>query len=344
MPISFLYGIGVSIKNILYSSGFLRSLEFSVPVIGVGNLSIGGAGKTPHIEYLIEMLQPYVYVATLSRGYKRRTSGFRFIKATDNVYDAGDEPLQFARKFPNIQVFVAENRALGIPEVVKNYPQVQTILLDDAFQHRAVKPGVNILLTQYESPFYEDYLLPAGRLREWRAAYQRADIIVVTKCLENLSEEEAAFVREKIEILQHQKLFFSYYRYYPPYSFYFTDKRIQLSKDMNVILLSAIANTSYLKKHIEQAVSRVINLEYTDHHYFNEADTDYIIDQYNNLQSDKKIILTTEKDAMRLDVYKMKFYQQEIPIFVLPVKVEFLFDQGEEFNAQIKEYLMDFKV
>ena len=189
-PFSLLFGLGVSFRDFLYRKELLKGIEFNIPVISVGNLSIGGAGKTPHIEYLIRLLKDYVNIATLSRGYKRKTKGFMVVHPRNTAEQVGDEPLQFKRKFPDIEVAVAEDRSFAIPELLKWNAELQIVLLDDAFQHRSIKPGLNILLTQFNLPFTRDFLLPSGRLREWRSAYERADIIVVSKCPIDVSEEE----------------------------------------------------------------------------------------------------------------------------------------------------------
>jgi tetraacyldisaccharide 4'-kinase len=197
-PLALLFGIGVAIKSLAYKSGLLKGVSFSIPVINVGNLTVGGSGKTPHIEYLIRLLSPYLPVGTLSRGYKRKTKGFMLIRPGFNSDQAGDEPLLYARKYPGIAVSVCESRSIGIPKLLQSRPQTRVVLLDDAFQHRAINPNLNILLTEYDEPFYKDWLLPAGRLREWRGGYKRADLIIVTKCPADLPSEE----RDKRILLQ----------------------------------------------------------------------------------------------------------------------------------------------
>jgi tetraacyldisaccharide 4'-kinase len=189
-PFSLLYGIGVSLRNTFYKTGVLKSISFNLPIISVGNLSVGGAGKTPHIEYLIRLLKDYLNVATVSRGYKRKTKGFLFVKPKMNAEQVGDEPLQFKRKFQDVAVTVSESRTFAIPEILGEHPDTQVVLLDDAFQHRSIKPGLNILLTEFSKPFTKDFLLPSGRLREWRSAYQRADVVVVSKCPREVTQEE----------------------------------------------------------------------------------------------------------------------------------------------------------
>jgi len=317
-PFALLYGLGIGIRNTLYESELVKSTQFSLPVISVGNLSIGGAGKTPHIEYLIRLLNPYINIATLSRGYKRKTKGFRFVKPSDNVLATGDEPLMYARKHRE--------------------------LLDDAFQHRSIKPGLNILLTTWDEPFTRDYLLPSGRLREWRSSYERADIIIVSKCPPTLDQTAKDEMIKEISPRGHQKIFFSYYEYDYPYNFYNPKQRIKFDKDLDVILISAIANTNYLLDYLEGQVGAVHHMNYEDHHLFSEVDVDYINTVFKNRDTKRKLIITTEKDAMRLDLHRKKLAELQIPIFVLPTKVAFHDDEGPQFDHDIQDFLSKFKV
>jgi tetraacyldisaccharide 4'-kinase len=343
-PLSLLYGIVISFVNFFYDIELLKASKFNIPVIGVGNLSIGGAGKTPHIEYMIELLKDYVDVSTLSRGYKRETKEFRFVQASDTALTVGDEPLQYRRKYPDIVVAVSESRAYAIPQILQQYPSIQLILLDDSFQHRGVKPGLNLLLTSYATPFCDDYLLPAGRLREWRAGYKRADIIIVTKCPKEVNLKEKNELIKRIKPLGYQKLFFSYYEYSYPYSFIQPSQRISLDSELVVILLSAIASTDYLLDYLEQEVKTVHEVEFADHHLFDIQDIEKIIKVYQNTDSQRKIILTTEKDAMRLDLHREALSNANIPIYVLPARVKFHFDETEEFNDTIRKYLLNFEL
>lgn len=342
-PFALLYGLVVSVIYFSYDTGLLKASRFSVPVIGIGNLSMGGAGKTPHVEYLIELLKDYINVATLSRGYKRKTSGFRFVTHEDTALTAGDEPVQYRRKYRDILVAVAESRAYAIPAMIRQYPDIQAILLDDAFQHRSVKPGLSIMLTPYDSMFYDDYLLPAGRLREWRSGYRRADIIIVSKCPESMSGTEKEEMTRKINPLPQQQVYFTRYRYADPYDFYDNFSRISLSASVDVILLSAIANTDYLLSYLEPRVGSVIEVEYEDHHVFDKYDIDRII-RIHKEQSSKPIILTTEKDAVRLEMHKETLQQHGIRVYVLPVQVKFHFDESQKFDASIRNFLLDFEV
>ncbi len=342
-PFALLYGLTIGIRNTLYESELVKSTKFSLPVISVGNLSIGGAGKTPHIEYLIRLLSPYLNVATLSRGYKRKTKGFRFVRPADNVLDAGDEPLMYARKHRGAVVAVGESRAIAIPQIVAKYPNLQTVLLDDAFQHRSIKPALNVLLTTWDEPFTRDYLMPSGRLREWRSAYSRADIIIVSKCPPSISFEEKAMMIQEINPRDHQKIFFSYYQYGYPYNFYNPRQQIKLDKELDVILISAIANTNYLLSYLEEEVEDIHHMNYEDHHLFSDLDIEYIDTVYKNRDSKRKLILTTEKDAMRLDLHRKKLSELNIPIYVLPMQVQFHDNDQERFDNDIKDFLLKFK-
>ena len=342
-PLALLYGLGVGIRNFFYRTGILKAISFNVPIISVGNLSVGGAGKTPHIEYLIRLLNPYLTVATISRGYKRKTKGFLFVQPQMNAEQVGDEPLQFKRKFKDVHVTVSESRTFAVPKIVGAYPTTQAILLDDAFQHRSITPGLNILLTEFSHPFSSDYLLPSGRLREWRSAYRRADVIVVSKCPPEVSEEDKARLIEEIEPLSHQSIYFSYYQYGYPYFVFDPSKRIQLNKDMQVLLICAIARADYLVNYLEDKVEQVHIIEYEDHHFFSKYDIANLQRTFQNLDAPQKLILTTEKDAMRMELHHQFLRENQMPVFAIPVQVAFHFDEGPAFDEQMKDFLLNFK-
>ena len=343
-PFALLYGIGISMRNALYDRGFLKGVKFNLPVISVGNLSVGGSGKTPHIEYLIRLLREHLNVATLSRGYKRKTKGFRIVYAHNTAEESGDEPLQFRRKFPDIFVAVSESRAFGIPEIVKHQPDTEVVLLDDAFQHRAVQPGLNILLTEFSHPFTEDYLLPYGRLREWRKGYERADIIIVTKCPVDFREEERRQFLEAIRPLPHQSLYFSFYDYGYPYYIFDGRYKGQLDQEIDVLLVSAIARADYLVNYLEENVRSVTTMAYPDHHNFTKHDIGQVKMTFDRMESKRKVILTTEKDAVRLQLHKQFLTEHKLPIFALPVEVDFHGPDRASFDAQVQQFLLDFRV
>lgn len=305
---------------------------------------MGGTGKTPHIEHLISQLSPYINVATLSRGYKRKTKGFRLVGYNDDATIAGDEPLQFKKKFPDIPVAVSESRNIGIPMMLKHNPQIQTVLLDDAFQHRSVVPGMNVLLTSYHEPFYEDHLLPLGRLREPRKAYERANIIIVTKCPDTLSEAEKNLVISHIKPFAHQKVYFSKYAYQDPYYIFDPSITVPLNEDSHIVLISAIANVDYLIDYLADVASVDNIVKFEDHHYFTDLELEQFKKIYDNIGEDNAFFVTTEKDAMRLALHEEFILKHKIPIFVLPAKVEFLDGDDEKYVTDVKSFLSEFKV
>jgi len=343
-PFSILYGGLISLRNIFYEARLLRSTSFSIPVINVGNLSLGGTGKTPHIEHLIKLLSPYINVGTLSRGYKRKTKGFRLVVSHDNAKVAGDEPLQFKTKFPHIPVAVSESRNIGIPMLLKSHPETQTILLDDAFQHRSVVPGMNILLSAYNEPFYEDHLMPLGRLREPRESYRRADVIIVSKCPDEMEATERQAVLDKIKPTSKQQVFFSKYKYKEPYFIFDPSVKIELNEEAHVVLISAIAKVDYLIDYLADVTNVENIVKFEDHHYFTDLELEQFKKIYDNIGIENAFFITTEKDAMRLALHSEFLKKHKIPIFVLPLEVEFLDDDEEQFNTKVKDFLQNFKV
>lgn len=343
-PFSLLYGLGVSLRNSFYETGMLKGSKFNLPVISVGNLTVGGAGKTPHIEYLILLLQEYLNIGTLSRGYKRKTKGFRLVQPRDVVSTVGDEPLQFKRKFPSVTVAVAESRNIGIPQLVQKKPNLQGILLDDAFQHRSVIPGLNILLTEFNNPFFDDYLMPMGRLREGRSAYNRADIIIVTKCPNEISEQEKNEFEKNINPLPHQTLFFSRYEYLQPYQIFDFSQKLTLSSDITIILISAIASTDYLLEYLDSQFEEVISMKYEDHHYYSDIDLEQLTLTFDQIENPNKYIITTEKDGIRLGEHYKYIQQKNLPIYILPIKVAFLDSDGLKFDDLLKKFFLNFTI
>lgn len=344
LPFSLLYGLGVALRNFCYRQGVLKSMRFDIPTISVGNLSVGGAGKTPHTEYLVGLLKEYINVATLSRGYKRKTRGFRAVHPRMTAEQVGDEPLQFKRKYPDVGVYVAEDRAFAIPQIISGHPETQVILMDDAYQHRAVEPGLNILLTDHSQLFTRDWLLPSGRLREWRSGYRRADVIIVTKCPPELDRAAAQRLREEISPLPHQQLFFTTYDYGTPYYIFDPRYRVQLDASWDAVVVSAIANTDYLLQYIDEKVDGMRPLSFPDHHFFTPHDLGTINRVFAEYDSQRKLILTTEKDATRLEAHRAFIQEKRLPLFALPVRVRFLFDEGPAFDQLTREYLLNFKV
>ncbi len=344
LPLALLYGLGIGLRDLLYRIGALRSVRFDLPVISVGNLSIGGAGKSPHIEYLLRWMGQYVDVAVLSRGYGRKTAGYYAVNSYDTAEQVGDEPLQFKRKFPEAAISVSESRALGVPELVKNNPGSQCVLLDDAFQHLAVTPGLNIMLTEFNRPFTRDWLIPSGRLREWRYGYRRADIIIISKCPADLSPRQRRDLLVEIDPYNHQQVFFSRYEYGEPYQLFQSETLRPFDLQTDVLLLSAIANTDYLLTYLAGQARSVQTLEFTDHHYFKEDDLFDLKKRFDRIESREKIIITTEKDAARLELCRDFFLKNQLPVYVLPVEVVFCDDDEAGFQKAVRDFMMNFKV
>ena len=336
-PFALIYGAVVWLRNRLYDTGFYSSIQFSVPVITVGNLSVGGTGKTPHVEYLIKLLQYRYKVATMSRGYKRRTQGFLLADENTNALRIGDEPMQYHMKFPELTVSVAEERITGIPRLIQSRPATEVVLLDDAYQHRSVRAGVNVLITDFSKPFYKDHILPIGTLREKRDAYKRADVIIVSKCPANMDKAVAHDMRKAINPLSHQQVFFTTIQYEQPYEL-FSREPVTL-KDKHAVLVCCIAKPEPLENYVNSIAKDSHVLSYADHHYFLSRDLEEMKDTYNNWDVSDKVIVTTEKDAARLHLHADKLKEWGVPIVVLPISVAFLFDGASAFDKLVLDYV-----
>jgi tetraacyldisaccharide 4'-kinase len=279
-------------------------------------------------------------VATLSRGYKRKTKGFAIANKHARAVDIGDEPMQIHKKFPGVTVAVAEERVIGVPQLLYEKPGTQLIILDDAFQHREIQAGMNILLTDYNNLYTRDILLPAGDLRDLKNSSKRADIIIVTKCRANLDEEEKNKIIRELKPLPHQKVFFTRIQYSNPYHL-FTSQTYLLEPDAEVLLVCGIANPEPLKKALTTFVSTYELLAYRDHHIFNTDDLKEIKKFFSRIKNEKKIILTTEKDGVRLAKYEKEL--REMPVYVFPMAHQFLFGQEREFEEAMLQYVESFK-
>jgi len=341
-PFALLYGAVVWLRNRLYDSGFYSSVEFSLPVICVGNLSVGGTGKTPHVEYIIRLLQYQYQLATMSRGYKRSTQGFVLADENSNALRIGDEPMQYHLAFPELAVCVAEERVTGIPLLLQRRPDVDVVILDDAFQHRSVKAGMNILITDFSKPFYQDYILPYGRLREGRVAYHRAQIIIVSKCPTQLSQAEAAEMKQKINPLPEQQVYFSTISYKQSYEL-FSRNLVDFSSK-NVILVCCIARPEPLVAYVQSVAEEVHVLSYSDHHYFGSRDIEEIKQTFETWDVPNKIILTTEKDATRLMLHQDLLKSIVLPFVVLPIEINILFNKHEAFDRQIQDFVHNVRI
>lgn len=344
LPLSLLYGLGVSCRNWLFDCGLLKSKEFSLPVICVGNISVGGTGKTPHTEYLVELLKNSYRVAVLSRGYKRKSKGFvRAEKGKTTIADIGDEPFQMWSKYPEVTVAVDANRCEGIARLTEEVkPPVEVVVLDDAFQHRYIKPDINIVLINYYRPIFLDKLLPAGRLREPVRGQKRADIIIVTKCPADLTLEESRQLENGIAPLSNQSLFFTTLAYGDLYALA-NRKKVRklsaLSKEDEILLLTGIASPTPIIEELSKYTNRIHPVTFSDHHQFEEKDFKLIREEYEKLSKGNRIIVTTEKDAARLGTHPLMTDDLRQDCFVLPIKVEFLNNNEELFNNKILDYV-----
>jgi len=325
-PLSILYWAVTAVRNFLYDKGFFRSYGFPVPVIAVGNLSTGGTGKSPQTEYLIRLLSSQYRVATLSRGYKRRSKGFVLADGQCSAGTIGDEPFQFFTKFPNIRVAVDADRKNGIEKLLAMEPKPEVILLDDAYQHRRVKAGFYILLTAYGDLYADDFLLPAGNLREGRSGAKRANVIIVTKCPTGLSGAEQIEIRSKLRAAPGQKVYFTAISYDDEVYSESGARQVAAIRTMPKLLVAGIAKPKPFFDHLKKDGD--IALTFPDHHDFTKSDLDEI-----NKQANNKIIITTEKDYMRL-----KGRLPEDKLFYLPIKSRFLAG-GDDFDKTILDHV-----
>ena len=340
LPFALLYGLVILLRNKFYDWKIFDSIAFNLPVICVGNITVGGTGKSPHIEYLIEQLKNEYQVATLSRGYRRHTRGFKLADANSNARDIGDEPFQFKSKYPSIEVCVAEERMTAIPELLQRKQGVQVILLDDAFQHRTVKAGLNILLTDYDRLFTKDFIMPFGLLRESRSAYKRADIVIITKCPQHLTADEKQKLITEINPLIHQQVYFSAIDYANIYAL--TPFQKEIGQDTEVLLVTGIANPKPLQEKLEKEFKKVHCFPYKDHHYFSIDDLNEMKDAFNHIATSNKIIITTEKDAARLMLLKDAILEMNLPFYAQAIRIHFLFNEDVLFNEKVKSFVAPF--
>lgn len=338
-PFSFVVGVYIFCRNYCFDKGWLPSASFGLPVICIGNLSTGGTGKSPMTEYLLALLMPNYKVATLSRGYRRKTKGYILANETVSALDIGDEPMQFHQKFPQVAVAVGESRLEAIGQLLQDCPATQVVILDDAFQHRPVTAGCNILLTEFGNPYWWDWYLPTGDLRDSPASAVRAQIIIVTKCPLDMSVAQKNQYIRHIRPLANQKVFFSSIEYGIPYHIV-TKRATALTPSSELLLICGIANPLPLKKYIESRTASYLQKTYKDHHIFNIDDWQEINALFHKMDAAEKIMLTTEKDAMRL----LKFGKllNDVPLYVLPIKHHFLFEEAALLDISIINFVESF--
>ncbi len=320
-PFSVLYGIVLVVRNVLFAKGVLKSKTFEVPVVSIGNITVGGTGKTPHTEYVVRLLGERFRVAVLSRGYGRKTKGFREVTELSLPEQCGDEPCQIKSKFPSQKVVVDEDRCNGITRLLEK-GESDVVILDDAYQHRWVKPGLSLLLVDCNRPLFKDFMMPTGNLREFQSGIKRADIVVVTKCPDGVLVDEA-YWRKKLKMQQRQDLFFSTYAYGALKKLFEEESNIGLS-GMEVLLLTGIANPKPLEEYLERHGATVTLMDFPDHHQFDDGDMDNVRVAFERLTPSKRCVITTEKDAVRLkggmvvpEILKENLYYVPVEVRIL---------------------------
>ena len=344
-PFSLLYGFATGFRNFLFNSKILKSHTFNIPIICVGNLTVGGTGKTPHTEYLTDLLRTNFKVAVLSRGYKRKTNGFRFADDNSLADDIGDEPLQIFRKFPDITVAVDSKRVQGVQTILKEKPDTEVIILDDGFQHRSITPGLSILLSDFERLIIKDDLLPYGNLRESLRNIRRADIILITKSPESISPIQRRLLVKDINKAPYQNLYFTFIKYKDPVNVFDNivpalDISVESKKaDRGIVLVTGIANPKLFLDYLKKSFNEIIHLSFSDHHRFTLKDIEKIQESWKSLTSSLKYVITTEKDAARLREFANIAEPIRSSYYYIPVGTDFLNDDKDEFDNLIVNYV-----
>jgi tetraacyldisaccharide 4'-kinase len=340
-PFTVIYGTITLFRNLLYDWNFLKSKSFEVHTICVGNLAVGGTGKTPHVEYLIKLLQNDFKVATLSRGYKRKTSGFVHANSSSTALDIGDEPLQYKTKNPNLDVCVDADRVNGVKKILAFPEPPKVILLDDAFQHRALNCELKIVISEYTNLFINDCLMPSGNLRESKNGIKRADIIIISKTPEKTTAVEIRNIVKDLKPLAHQHLFFTWLKYGELVGFQNPNETIDTLNDLfryRIVLFTGIGNPTPMVTYLKEYASEVKHIQYTDHYQFTIQDITNIRTELDAFEGGNKIVVTTEKDAMRLRGSDLQDIANTLPLYVLPIEVDFK-DKAQEFNDTIINYV-----
>ena len=331
LPVTLIYSLIIWIRNILYDKGIFKSTKFSIPTIVIGNLAIGGTGKSPMTEYIVRLLKDHYKIATLSRGYGRKTKGYRLVSENSNATEVGDEPLQFKKNFPDITVAVSEDRCFGIEKLQADH---DLIILDDAYQHRKLNPGYSILLFDFHSLFTPILLLPTGNFRDNFSATKRADLILITKCPESLNEDHKKHIEHKIRTLSLAPIFYTGIAYDIPTSREGHILQNEL-KNLDILLFCGIANPTPLEDYLVNLGNRVHLLRFPDHHNYTHYDFNKIINLYNSIPAKEKIIITTEKDIQRVESNHLS----DLPLYYIPIRLKSMDQQKETFDHFIFNYL-----
>lgn len=344
LPFAWMYGFGIFLRNKAFDLNILKSKSFQAPIISVGNLTVGGTGKTPHVEFLIELLMDSFHVGVLSRGYKRKTKGYVYANKKASPSTIGDEPFQIYCKYKGIELAVCEKRVFGVAKLLERKKKPAVILLDDAFQHRYLKPGLSVLLVDYNRPVFMDFLLPAGDLREGFSGRKRADIVIVTKCPGNLELDTIALWREKLKLSKNQSLFFTKVEYGKSKTvFGDSDKELSLKvlkkEKVKVLLVTGIANPLPIKQYLKEYGLNVKLCTFPDHHNFSKEDIKKIKKDFKAISGQKKVLFTTEKDAVRLKQLKKFPRNMKYKLYALPISIKVLHGKQKEFEQLVLNYV-----
>ena len=331
LPISLVYWIITNIRNIFFEIGIFKENKFNIPIIGVGNITVGGTGKTPHSQYISELLQKKFKIAILSKGYGRKTKEFKYVNINSTCNEVGDEPLQMKKNLPKEIVAVDHKRVNGINKIMKEHPSVNCIILDDAFQHRSVKIGFNILLSDYNNPIYKDHMIPVGLLRESKKGIKRADCVIISKCPENLNLEESNRIKKKLKFTK--EVFFSKVVYDKIVSLN-GNKTIKKLSIKKVLLVTGIADSNPIIEYLEKLNIQIKHIKYKDHFHYQKKDINKIIDIYKR-EISEIIILTTEKDAQKMKVFEEL---SKFPVYYLKVSIDFIRNK-DKFEEKILKYV-----
>ena len=337
-PFSLIFNIITTIRNWLFDYNILNSTSHTTPIICVGNLSIGGSGKTPHTNYIIDLLKKHYNVAVLSRGYGRTSKNLKYVENTDQAKYVGDEPLLYKKKHPEIIVVVEKCRNKGVNKIIRDFPETDVILLDDGLQHRWINPGLKIVITPHHKPYFNDYVLPFGSLREDKATAKRNDIIIVSKCPEEINIVARKKIRSRLHLLKHQSVFFSSIKYSNLECMNSTESLVDFT-GYSITLVTGIADSSLIIEYLSDNDQRITHLRFSDHHKYTLSNIQQILSTYDKDKSVKKVILTTEKDATKLMEFKSNFGERYI--YILPINITFK-DQ-KKFEKKILNYVEDNK-
>ena len=331
--LSYIYNVITSFRNLLFDYKILSSKSYSIPIICIGNLELGGTGKTPHVQYIINLLKSKYKIAVLSRGYGRKSSTIKYVEINDNVDLVGDEPLQIKKNNPSCLVVVEKNRNKGIKNILENHREIEVIILDDGFQHRWVNAGLNIILTDFSNPYYTNHLFPYGTLRENKKNSKRADLIIFTRTPEDTTHIQKKETIEKINLNSNQKFFFSEVKY-GDWKCLNKNITFQERNNYNITLVTGIANSTHLTNHL-MCTNKVHHVNFPDHHNYSLKDLNKILFKFNNNNADKKIIVTTEKDAVKLSTYKNELNNVNVYYICIDIK----FNKKQKFDKEILDYV-----